>query len=41
MKTQTRSKSVSNIGRALWIGIKVAIVIQFALESTSVVYQGF
>ncbi|MFB0977748.1 MAG: hypothetical protein QMC73_08780 [Myxococcota bacterium] len=41
MKMQIPSESVSNIGRALWIGLKIAIVIQFALEATSVVYQGF
>jgi hypothetical protein len=32
---------ILNLGRALWIGIKVAIVIQLGMETTAVVYQGF
>ena len=41
MMIRIRNASVSNIGRALWIGVKLAIVIQLGMESTAVIYQGF
>jgi hypothetical protein len=41
MNFQPRNVLASNIGRALWIGIKIAIVVQLGMESTAVIYQGF
>ena len=41
MKLRLSKDMLRMLGQVTWIGIKLALVIQFARESTAVIYQGF